>query len=161
MMETLIKINSILPMHYCNMLISNSKGYSHHDDDGGHIVLDKKDDFPEIASILENNARKVIDFPIHSIDHKMNLYRLDSKSSPVMRHQDEDFPGLEGTIARYSLLVYLNNSYKGGETVFDGVSETLIETGQGIIFPHSLWHEGLAVKEGVKWVLKTDVFVGV
>lgn len=62
--------------------------------------------------------------------------------------------------------VYLNGqeSFVGGHTRFyasaaggDPTQVFTAQTGMAIVFEHSLWHDGEAVPEGTKYVMRTDV----
>lgn len=62
--------------------------------------------------------------------------------------------------------VYLNGQecFVGGRTRFyasqsggDTTQEFSAQTGMAIVFEHSLWHDGEAVPEGTKYVMRTDV----
>ena len=59
-----------------------------------------------------------------------------------------------------TLMVYLNDIFEGGETVFN---ETTIkpQKGMALIFHHTLVHEGAAVTTGRKYVLRSDVMYDV
>jgi predicted 2-oxoglutarate/Fe(II)-dependent dioxygenase YbiX len=60
---------------------------------------------------------------------------------------------------RYSqltMLVYLNDGFVGGQTKFKEYEYTP-RTGDCLLFVHQLWHEGAAVIEGAKYVLRSDV----
>lgn len=94
----------------------------------------------------------------HSVDEMMKLYRLQSGDA-VSRHVDDDFEGPNKLMALYSVLIYLNNDYTGGETIFNGtVHARNIPIGGGLLFYHKIPHEGLEVKSGERYVLKTDLF---
>ena len=56
-------------------------------------------------------------------------------------------------------MVYLNEGFEGGETVFEGVSITPT-LGMAPVFEHKLRHEGAAVTSGRKYVLRSDVMFG-
>lgn len=72
------------------------------------------------------------------------------------KHVDESFIRNGEEASYYTFMIYLNEGYKGGETSFD---EKIVkgETGMGLVFLHSLAHEGNEVLEGVKYVLRTDI----
>lgn len=82
-----------------------------------------------------------------------------------------DFPE-DGLQSEYTVLVYLNGGdadylLEGGETVFyDGPNESTVacsfspRCGWGLFHGHGgqcLLHEGAVVRNGVKYVLRTDV----
>ena len=89
----------------------------------------------------------------------MQLYRLPEGVGIVSQHVDDDFNGPDQSIALCSIILYLNNGYIGGETVFNGVTSAPHTTvGGGLLFRHDILHEGLVVLSGEKYVLKTDLF---
>lgn len=57
-----------------------------------------------------------------------------------------------------TLIVYLNDGFDGGRTSFPmhGV-EAIPRAGEALLFQHHLLHEGCTVREGVKYVLRSDV----
>jgi hypothetical protein len=69
-----------------------------------------------------------------------------------------------------TFMVYLNEAAAGGETrFFPGLEQAFRgepslavrpETGAALVFVHRVWHEGAVVREGVKYVLRTDVMYG-
>ncbi len=129
----------------------------HHDDDG-HGISKKPSNLPWVAkkiwpfvSGLRNMA--------YSVDPLMRLYRLEAGSGAVSPHVDQDYSGPDGTVARNSILIYLNDDFMGGETVFGGVHVAPHgAAGSGLMFYHSIKHEGWLVTRGTKFVLKTDLF---
>ena len=59
----------------------------------------------------------------------------------------------------YSYLIYLSEDFEGGETTFFTEPEVAIkpQIGWGLLFQHSLIHEGSEVTAGVKYVARTDL----
>ncbi len=58
----------------------------------------------------------------------------------------------------FTLLIYLNQNYTGGSTLFRQDSlEFLPSKGNAVLFEHHLWHQGCIIESGVKYVLRTDV----
>lgn len=61
----------------------------------------------------------------------------------------------------YTFLVYLNEDCVGGETLFrNGNLKVFPKRGFAIIFEHKLWHQGVEVESGKKYVLRSDVIYG-
>ncbi len=56
-----------------------------------------------------------------------------------------------------SSMIYLNDDFTGGNTDFGWESVKPVQ-GMALVFPHRLRHQGSTVQEGVKYVLRTDVF---
>ena len=65
---------------------------------------------------------------------------------------------LDGTESRFTLLFYLNNDAEGGETRFTKIGQQVTPTtGMALAFRHENEHEGVLVKSGLKYVIRTDV----
>lgn len=91
------------------------------------------------------------------VDANMQIYNLPQGAGIVPPHVDEDF-NVGSFRALSSILVYLNDDYSGGETVFNRtVVIPKVEVGGGLLFRHNIIHEGLVVTAGHKFVLKTDL----
>lgn len=65
----------------------------------------------------------------------------------------------ENQKTKWTLLVYLNDNFTGGETVFydsdtwDATISIKPEKGKALIFDIDLWHAGLEVQNGIKhWI---------
>ena len=72
----------------------------------------------------------------------------------------KDGPWTEnGASSKLTFLVYLNDDFAGGATAFRDFSVSPA-TGNALLFIHDTWHEGTAVTEGVKYVLRSDVLYG-
>ena len=136
---------------------------SHHDeDDGHHVGKEKPSRLPWVAARIRPYVRtfRPGSLRTHSVDEWMKLYRLQAGRGAVIPHQDRDFDGPDGSRALYSILVYLNDDYAGGETVFNGKTPAPhAGVGGGLLFRHDILHEGLVVQSGEKFVLKTDLFL--
>lgn len=72
------------------------------------------------------------------------------------KHRDQSFirNGVEASY--FTFMIYLNDNYEGGTTIFNNLT---IKPKQGtvLIFQHDLEHEGSAVQLGIKYVLRTDI----
>jgi len=57
-----------------------------------------------------------------------------------------------------SLIFYLNDDFRGGETRFEYQSAVVTpKRGAALIFEHPLLHEGARVRSGTKYVMRSDV----
>jgi prolyl 4-hydroxylase len=74
-------------------------------------------------------------------------------------HSDGAFVRQVGEQSLYTFMVYLNEDFEGGETVFLVEPEKSIkpQTGMGLLFQHPIIHEGAEVTRGVKYVVRTDL----
>lgn len=138
------------------------KTFKEHHDDTGHISREKPLDLSWVADRIWPHVRLLDlrpDRP-HRVDECMKLFRLTAGAGVVPPHCDEDYEGPDGSVAKYSILIYLNDGFTGGETVFNGIDfAPHAFAGSGLLFKHDIVHEGLIVRSGVKYVLKTDLFV--
>lgn len=89
------------------------------------------------------------------LNELFRFYKYES-GQQFKRHTDESYIRNENEASYYTLLIYLNEDYQGGETIFDQLS-IKVTTGMALWFLHALPHEGAAVTEGVKYVLRTDI----
>lgn len=80
------------------------------------------------------------------------------KYSPGQRFKmHKDGPWTEnGMTSRLTFLVYLNDGFVGGDTDFRQF-RVQPRCGSALLFVHDTWHEGAAVVEGQKYVLRSDV----
>ncbi len=66
-----------------------------------------------------------------------------------------------GNNTRMTMLVYLNDLKDSGATRFRDVDiDVFPQLGKALLFQHELWHAGMPVKNGIKYVLRTDVLFG-
>lgn len=74
-------------------------------------------------------------------------------------HTDGSFRRENGEASMLTFMLYLNEGYTGGETVFTG-AQVRGRTGMVLVFEHALTHEGAEVTSGTKYVLRSDVMYG-
>lgn len=83
-------------------------------------------------------------------------------------HMDGAFARDTGERSRLTFMLYLNDGFVGGETVFNtrrlgavrGDDETIAVTpvaGTALLFRHDVLHTGAVVIRGVKYVMRSDV----
>ncbi|MGB3403643.1 MAG: 2OG-Fe(II) oxygenase [Microcoleaceae cyanobacterium] len=66
-------------------------------------------------------------------------------------------PGLR---SKYTLVIYLSDEIKGGDTVFPNNQMRVCPTrGRAVLFDHVIRHEGAKVLQGMKYIVRTDVAV--
>lgn len=161
------RLPQILTTVQINTLLKLKELRCHHDDEGhskdnlNRFRADKPHQLPCVASLIWQHIPDIrIDtMRPYGVDENMQLYRLQEGAGVVPKHRDEDFDGPNRSIALYSILLYLNDEYTGGETVFNGtIPAPHVAVGGGLLFKHDIPHEGLMVLSGEKYVLKTDLF---
>jgi predicted 2-oxoglutarate/Fe(II)-dependent dioxygenase YbiX len=101
------------------------------------------------------------------LDEGFRFYRYDV-GQRFKQHRDGVVQRSAAVRTRLSFLVYLNEGFTGGETVFYGnerlhgvrpeVARVSPQTGAGLFFLHEWVHEALPLEAGRKYVLRSDVF---
>ncbi len=101
------------------------------------------------------------------LDDEFRFYRYDV-GQRFNRHKDGVVVKSPGVESRLTCLFYLNGDFEGGETAFyvdDAVAGVRAEVAavvprveDALLFRHDWWHEGWALSEGRKYVLRSDVF---
>ena len=88
------------------------------------------------------------------LNERLRFYRY-GPGQQFKGHIDGSFLRPNGEQSLLTFMVYLNDSYRGGETAFQSA---VVEPSRGLalIFRHDLFHEGRAI-DGRKYVLRTDV----
>jgi prolyl 4-hydroxylase len=92
------------------------------------------------------------------LNERFRFYRYDPGERFAF-HRDGSFRRDNGEESQLTFMVYLNEGFEGGQTVFQETSITPT-TGMALIFEHKLVHEGAAVISGRKYVLRSDVMYG-
>ena len=72
------------------------------------------------------------------------------------KHRDQSYIRNSREASYFTFMIYLNDDFKGGATVFNDLVVQPLK-GSALIFYHYLEHEGSEVLEGTKYVLRTDI----
>ncbi len=72
------------------------------------------------------------------------------------KHRDQSYIRNSREASYFTLMIYLNDNFKGGETRFNDLV-IAPKKGSALVFYHYLEHEGAEVIEGIKYVLRTDI----
>lgn len=78
------------------------------------------------------------------------------KGQRFKMHRDGAYKRNDKESSFFTLIIYLNDNFKGGETGF-GAFHILPKKGRAIIFKHEIKHEGKIIENGIKYVLRTDI----
>jgi len=120
------------------------------------ILFTDQDLANEIWEVLKDYAPKQIGNS-HSIglNEMFRFYKYEP-GQEFKKHRDQSFIRNEVESSYYTLMIYLNDGFNGGQTTFD---ELAIEPrkGSALIFFHDLEHEGTKLTSGKKYVLRTDI----
>ncbi len=72
------------------------------------------------------------------------------------KHIDGRFKRSEFEESRITFMIYLNDDYIGEQTKFNDII-IIPKTGTALCFIHEQKHEGVSVKKGEKYVLRSDI----
>lgn len=101
-----------------------------------------------------------------SVNEKIRLCRY-QENQTFSIHQDGVYYPNEYQESKYTFLLYLNgsNDFDDGQTNFyvskySSPEKTVkAQKGKLVIFDHKIWHEGATVKNGTKYILRSDIIV--
>jgi hypothetical protein len=95
------------------------------------------------------------------LNERFRFYRYGPQQT-FRAHFDGSFARENGERSEFTFLVYLNEDFVGGETVFFEPETLRVrpETGLALVFQHPQLHEGAVIESGTKYVLRTDVMYG-
>lgn len=115
--------------------------------------------FDKIKSLELNEMNSAI-----RINEKLRFCQY-KKDQSFSKHQDGVYYPNEFEASKMTFLLYLNDNteFEGGETQFflsknsDKVElEIKLKKGKLVIFDHTIWHNGNEVKQGEKYILRSD-----
>lgn len=75
------------------------------------------------------------------------------------KHYDESY-NVGESVAEMTVIVYLNDDFEGGETIFHDLDKQIIhkpKKNDVLIFDHDHLHEGSMITKGVKYIIRGDV----
>ena len=90
------------------------------------------------------------------LNEMFRVYKY-TKGQRFKMHKDGSYIRNENEYSLYSLVIYLNANFRGGQTSFRKLFSVIPEQGKALLFAHPLRHEGKEITEGTKYVLRTDV----
>jgi hypothetical protein len=110
----------------------------------------------ELWTELQLHAPKSIgDSEAIGLNELFRFYRY-QPGQQFRKHRDQSYIRNSRESSYFTFMIYLNDSFKGGETKFSNLIVAPAK-GAALIFYHYLEHEGTEVTEGIKYVLRTDI----
>jgi prolyl 4-hydroxylase len=89
------------------------------------------------------------------LNELFRFYRY-QRGQQFRKHRDQSYIRNSREASYYTFMIYLTDSFKGGETRFNDLV-VCPKKGSALVFYHFLEHEGTEVIEGIKYVLRTDI----
>lgn len=170
--EYIFTITDFLSTDECDSLIqlTESIGYADapiNSADGGaavvkgirnndRVILDDADRAATLWERFKDYCPKFYKgYSVVGLNERFRFYRYD-RGHFFRWHADGSFRRENGEQSRLTFMVYLNDEFDGGETLFEDVTIE-VKRGMALIFAHGYLHEGGEVLSGRKYVLRTDV----
>jgi len=117
-------------------------------------------DHEDFAARLWRRVQPVV--PAHlgpwravGLNERLRIYRY-GQGQYFKPHLDGAFARSATERSQFTMMVYLNDDFTGGETAFSG-ELVAPAPGRALFFLHRQLHEGRTVETGFKYVLRTDV----
>ena len=122
----------------------------------GSALVDDTELTNTLFNKFKNDLPQEIDgYKLKGLNEQMKVYRYEVGQQFKM-HKDVPYRPSNNERSFITMLIYLNEDYKGGETFFiDG--NVTAETGKCLLFQQNVLHAGIKVTEGVKYAIRTDV----
>lgn len=107
--------------------------------------------------IKENTPKDFDDHIAVGLNERLRFY-LYEVGQHFGAHTDGYFQRENGERSFLTLMIYLNDDFTGGETLFLKREKIIApKRGTALLFTHHQWHAGLKVNSGCKYILRTDV----
>jgi prolyl 4-hydroxylase len=102
------------------------------------------------------------DLRLYGVNDLLRFYRY-KPGQQFHPHMDHWYRPSETQITLHTILVYFNEGFAGGATIFQEQLEATVvpKAGRVAIFQHKIRHEGQQVTRGTKYALRTDTLYGV
>ena len=129
--------------------------------DNYRVVFDDKELadslFERVKEYLPQELDENKEWKLLNLNERFRFYRYEN-GQQFKQHKDGSFVRNDNEVSKVTLMMYLNDDFKGGATRFVLENE-YVEPKEGklLLFRHGLLHAGCPVFTGVKYVLRTDV----
>ena len=109
--------------------------------------------FKKAAAFLpqEHDGHELLNF-----NEMLRIYKY-APGQQFKMHRDGSYIRNEKEKSFYTIMIYLNDDFEGGETEFENLFTVAPKKGTALIFHHPLRHEGKTLISGIKYVLRTDI----
>ncbi|MBT5231067.1 MAG: iron-regulated protein [Methylococcales bacterium] len=123
--------------------------------DNDRVIIDSTDIAEKLWHRVKNYLPHIPEWSLYSLNERLRFYRYQN-GQRFRWHRDGSYVRNDHEASLITLILYLNEDFSGGDTSFR-FYDVKPKMGSALIFPHQIMHQGSAVTEGCKYVLRTDV----
>ena len=127
--------------------------------DQDRVIIDDQEIADDLFDRIKYSLpKKIEEFSLYRLNERLRFYRY-TEGQKFLPHMDHWYQASDDEISLFSVLVYFNGNFQGGETRFMEQIEATVKpiTGKVAIFQHKIRHEGCEVINGIKYAVRTDV----
>jgi predicted 2-oxoglutarate/Fe(II)-dependent dioxygenase YbiX len=119
-------------------------------------VLHKNEDWADVYwNRLESFVEDIGNSKAIGLNEMFRFYKYTNQQR-FKKHRDGSYIRTQTEYSLLTFMVYLNDDYKGGRTLFEDC-HIVPERGTALIFRHELKHEGEKILAGTKYVFRSDI----
>ena len=128
--------------------------------DQDRVIEDDPDGAADLFERLRPHLPATIGaLALAGVNERLRFYRyvVGQRFAPHMDHWYQPSPT---RITLLTILVYFNGDFEGGETVFMEQLDEVVTPQPGLVAlsQHKIRHEGCAIRRGVKYAMRSDVY---
>jgi predicted 2-oxoglutarate/Fe(II)-dependent dioxygenase YbiX len=109
-----------------------------------------------MKGLVPVHHRRIGTWHPHGLNERFRFYRY-TQGQYFKWHSDGPFVRSDEEVSIFTAMVYLNDDFEGGTTDFQFGPSIVPQRGMLLLFEHSLVHQGAPVRQGCKYVMRTDV----
>ena len=113
----------------------------------------------QLAQLIFSRIKDKLDDDIIEVSYKFYVSKYWPNSSFISEHADGNF-SYENLISKYTFILYLNNDFDDGYTIFTKDNTIIVpKCGNILVLEQDIIHKGTAPKNGYKYILRGDLMI--
>ena len=166
--DSIWEIKELLSSSECLSIITEAKSNGFSIAKMQHLGRNNRETLLKSSTIIQKLCVRLADeiykeesiaFQILCLNRILEIYQY-QPGDFIVPHCDGPQEIEPSVLSSYTLVIYLNDSILGGDTVFPkrGIKISP-QQGKAVLFKHSILHESIKVLEGTKYIARTDVAI--
>lgn len=161
----ILTIRNFLDVSECDEILRLLENYNfigaHQFENGRHNMEMFVEDQKILSVILKKmnllritGTKKVLEY------HEPFEFYKYNKGDYILPHEDSSIYFNSGIQSNFTAIIYLNDNYLGGQTFFNQLKRKIKpQKGTLLLFKHNLLHEAQVVKNGTKYIYRSNWFI--